>query len=234
MALSSKGMLVIFTDIPAAEEDEFNRWYDREHTEERVAIPGFVRARRWVIESGDAPKYLALYETETFDVLSSPPYKAALAAQTDWSKAVMARFVNVKRSVARITRAAGLGSGGVVATIRLRPDEGAEDALRERVSEGLSAILDAPGIVSAFLLESDPDLSKPLPEQKAALHDDSNRDWLICVEATGQEAARDALAAKLTDAELAAPGAKVLARAAYRLMWGLTRRELADEGRLTS
>ena len=42
--------------------------YDREHLEERVAIQGFLEARRYVAHQG-APKYLSLYSTETFEVL---------------------------------------------------------------------------------------------------------------------------------------------------------------------
>lgn len=230
MALSGKGMLVIMTDIPAADEAEFNRWYDREHTQERVAIPGFLNARRWVRVRGDAPQYLALYETGSFDVLSSPPYKAALAAQTQWSKDVMGRFQNVKRSVARITLAEGLGSGGAIAVVRVRAEAGHEDALRDMVHARLRDIVREAGIVSAFLMESDPVLSKPLPEHKVDPNDDSSRDWLICVEGTNAAELSAAVEAKLADAALASAGGKVLALAMYALMWGVTRAEMEREG----
>lgn len=233
MAIGGKGMLVICTDIPGEQEAEFNLWYDREHTEERVAIPGFAGARRWVLESGDGPKYLALYETETFDVLSSAPYKAALAAQTDWSKKVMAHFRGVKRTLGRITRTAGLGQGGVVTQVRLRPKARAEDGLREALTAAMETLTAQPGIVSAFLLESDPEMSRPLPEQVAAGGDDgSNHDWLLYVESTTAQAGADAFAAHLADADLAQAGAGVRSRGIYRLLWGLTREELAREGRL--
>ncbi|HYD32592.1 MAG TPA: hypothetical protein VEB64_17245 [Azospirillaceae bacterium] len=71
MPLSGTGMLVNFMDVDPAEEYDFNRWYDKEHLAERVAIPGFLEARRYVAEEGSA-KYLALYTTETFDVLVEP------------------------------------------------------------------------------------------------------------------------------------------------------------------
>jgi hypothetical protein len=41
-------MLLTSMDIDPADEAEFNRWYDREHLEERVAIDGFLEARRYV------------------------------------------------------------------------------------------------------------------------------------------------------------------------------------------
>ena len=40
-------MLCIWTDIDPAHEVDFNRWYDREHMQERVAIAGFQSARRF-------------------------------------------------------------------------------------------------------------------------------------------------------------------------------------------
>src|SRR5204862_5040371 len=101
MPMAGKGMLLTSMNIDPAHEAEFNRWYDREHLEERVAIPGFLEARRYVAHQGQ-PKYLSLYSTDAFEVLDSPAYRAALAAQTDWSKTNIARFKNMIRGVARI------------------------------------------------------------------------------------------------------------------------------------
>ena len=77
MPLAGKGMLLTSMDIDPADEADFNRWYDREHLEERVAIDGFLEARRYVAHAG-SPKYLCLYSTETFDVLDSPAYRTRL------------------------------------------------------------------------------------------------------------------------------------------------------------
>src|ERR1041384_7331238 len=108
MPIAGKGMLLTSMNIDAAHEAEFNRWYDREHLEERVAIDGFLEARRYVAQDGK-PKYLSLYSTETFEVLDSTAYRKALASQTDWSKANIARFANMIRSVARVTISRGVG-----------------------------------------------------------------------------------------------------------------------------
>ena len=82
MPIAGKGMLLTSMNIEPSEEPEFNRWYDREHLEERVAMPGFLEARRYVAVDGN-PKYLSLYSTETFEVLDSPAYRTALANQID-------------------------------------------------------------------------------------------------------------------------------------------------------
>ncbi|MDR0380245.1 MAG: hypothetical protein LBI62_09970 [Candidatus Accumulibacter sp.] len=40
------GQLLIWTNVEAIHEQDFNRWYDRKHMEERVRIPGFIWSRR--------------------------------------------------------------------------------------------------------------------------------------------------------------------------------------------
>src|SRR3954447_14686767 len=150
MPLAGKGMLLTSMDIDPANEAEFNRWYDREHLEERVAIDGFLEARRYVAHQG-SPKYLSLYSTESFDVLDSPAYRRALANQTDWSRTNIARFKNMIRAVARITLSRGQGRGAALGIIRLRP-VGDLDGLRAGVKDQLDPQrLD--GIISMHLIE---------------------------------------------------------------------------------
>ena len=128
MPIAGKGMLLTSMNIDAADEPEFNRWYDREHLEERVAMPGFLEARRYVALDGN-PKYLSLYSTETMEVLGSPFYLNALANQTAWSKANIARFKDMIRGVSRITISRGPGRGAALGIIRLRPVAGQPGAI---------------------------------------------------------------------------------------------------------
>src|SRR5690606_12618251 len=113
MPIRAKGILITSMDIDPQFEDEFNIWYDREHLAERVAIDGFVEARRWVADQAQ-PKYFATYTTGTFDALTSPAYAKALANQTDWSKKNIARFQNMLRVVGRVTDSQGQGRGAAL------------------------------------------------------------------------------------------------------------------------
>ena len=70
MALRGKGMLIVYTDIAARDERDFNEWYNREHIDERVNLPGFNRGRRYVSVKG-SPKYLATYECEAAELTGS-------------------------------------------------------------------------------------------------------------------------------------------------------------------
>src|SRR6476659_8775984 len=181
MPMAGKGMLLTSMDIDAAHEAEFNRWYDREHLDERVAIDGFLEARRYVAEEGK-PKYLSLYSTATFDVLDSPAYRTALANQTVWSKANIARFKNMIRAVARITLSLGGRRSTKNGIIRLRPSAGGAEKLRTAVRDQLDpAKLD--GIISMHLIESDPALSKPMTDDPSA-SDPGVADWFLLIDGT--------------------------------------------------
>ena len=221
MPMAGKGMLLTSMDIDAADEAEFNRWYDREHLEERVAIEGFLEARRYIAHEA-SPKYLSLYSTETFDVLDSPAYRAALANQTDWSKANIARFKNMIRAVARITISRGQGRGAVLGIVRIRPVAGSEDGLRAALQQRLDPKrLD--GVISMHLIESDPVLSKPLTDKPSASNPGAG-DWFVLIDATDVNAAFAATATRLADNT----GFKsaVISSGTYRLMWDLAKSDI--------
>jgi hypothetical protein len=218
MPLAGKGMLLTSMDIDPSDEAEFNRWYDREHLEERVAIEGFLEARRYIAHQG-APKYLSLYSTETFEVLESPAYRTALANQTGWSKANIARFKNMIRGVARITVSRGQGRGAALGIIRLRPSAGGEEKLRAALREALDpGPLD--GIISMHLIENDPVLSKPLTDNPAA-SDPGAGDWFVLIDATDVDAIPAAIAARIDGFK-----PSVISTGVYRLMWDLAKSDL--------
>ena len=220
MPIAGKGMLLTSMDIDEAHEAEFNRWYDREHLEERVAIEGFIEARRYVAEEG-APKYLSLYSTETFEVLDSPAYRKALASQTDWSKANIGRFKNMIRGVARITISRGKGRGAWLGIVRLRP--GGENA--ERLRSTLRDALDPTplhGIISMHLIENDAILSKPLTDKPSAA-DPGAGDWFVLIDATEAKAARSAIGGLTANISMKAA---VISTGSYRLLWDISKGEI--------
>src|SRR5271155_3585437 len=67
------GLLMVWTDIDAEFEAEFNRWYDEEHISRLLEVPGFLSAGRYTAIRG-GPKYLAMYELEDHNVLRSAAY----------------------------------------------------------------------------------------------------------------------------------------------------------------
>src|SRR5215471_6157534 len=101
MPLSGKGMLITVMDADPAEEEDFNKWYDREHIVERVAIAGFLEARRYVAALA-SPKYLNLYSTEKLETLDSPAYRDKLQNATPWTRHHSSKFRNYTRVAARV------------------------------------------------------------------------------------------------------------------------------------
>jgi hypothetical protein len=223
MPMAGKGMLLTSMNIDPAHEAEFNRWYDREHLEERVAIPGFLEARRYVAHDGN-PKYLSLYSTETFEVLDSPAYRSALANQTAWSKANIARFQNMIRGVAHITVSRGTGRGAALGIIRLRPSAGGEDKLRVALRDALDpSHLD--GIISMHLLENDPTLSRPITDDPSTPNPGAG-DWFVLIDATEVNVV-PAAAARFNDNAALKP--LLVSSGVYRLMWDLAKSDLPRE-----
>ena len=67
------GLLMLWTDIDAEHEAAFNRWYDEEHLERLLAVPGFLSASRYVALRG-GPRYLTMYELEDVAVLRTAAF----------------------------------------------------------------------------------------------------------------------------------------------------------------
>lgn len=81
------GLLMVWTDVPADKEAEFNRWYNEEHLAERLAVPGFLSAARYEAVKG-GPKHLAVYELESAAVLQGAAYKKVSANPTEWTRRI--------------------------------------------------------------------------------------------------------------------------------------------------
>ena len=66
-------------------EEEFNAWYNTVYIPGYLAVPGCLRARRFVVVDGQ-PKYLTVYEFEHAEVPESGPGTAC--ATQPWSTAI--------------------------------------------------------------------------------------------------------------------------------------------------
>lgn len=182
MVFDGTGILMSSMQVPAEEEDDFNLWFDTEHLPERVAIPGFLDARRY--ESLSTPtRYLQIYSATDIAVLNSEPYRAALARQTDWSMHHIARFIEPTRVVGRLTCSRGICRGAALVLVRMRPRAGME--MRPAL-EAYFSLLDTPGVLSVHFVEADAELSKPVTV--TGPHPGSE-DCYVVIECTGTDTA---------------------------------------------
>jgi hypothetical protein len=220
MPIAGKGMLLTSMDIDPSDEADFNRWYDREHLEERVAIDGFLEARRYIAHKG-SPKYLCLYSTATFEVLDSPAYRTVLQNPTEWSSANFARFKNMIRAVARITVSRGKGRGGALGIIRLRPAAENKDTLRAALRDALDpGTLN--GIIAMHLIENDPALSKPITADPP-VSDSGSGDWFVLIDGTDVNAVDALIASRFTGMISAS---ELISTGSYTLMWDLAKSDI--------
>ncbi|SFP48531.1 hypothetical protein SAMN03159339_2660 [Variovorax sp. 770b2] len=90
---------VVETDPETGWLDEISRWYDTEHMPGLAAVPGCVRAMRF-LNRGAGPLSLACYDLLREDVLGSPPWLAVRA--TAWSGIARPHFTNTKRTMFRV------------------------------------------------------------------------------------------------------------------------------------
>ncbi|MBN6731712.1 DUF4286 family protein [Burkholderia multivorans] len=182
------GQLCVWTDIDPAHEADFNAWYDREHMQERVAIPGFTHARRFRATDRGPRKYLALYVTDTLDVFRGDAYRRAFAQQTAWSLANFDRMTGTQRRVGELTIEAGDGEGAHLALFVLPPERIDVAQLRAR----FDAALREPGVHAARLFRTTPELSAPIGADAAAR---PAADALVLIEGSDAAAARRVAAA---------------------------------------
>ncbi len=86
-------LMMVWADIPADKEDDFNHWYNEEHLAELLSVPGILNAARYeAVKSG--PKYLACYELESTDVVETDAFKNR--PRTEWGSRVSPSLIGTK------------------------------------------------------------------------------------------------------------------------------------------
>jgi hypothetical protein len=183
MALLGGGALVIWNDVAPGSEREFNHWQVTEHLPERLALPGFLRGRRYTADSGH-PRYFTLYETASAETLGSPLYLDRLNSPTPWSRQVFPMWRNTMRTACRVTASLGQGMGGWMATVELGPDGGRAEGLRDWLTESaLPRLVQHPEVVGAHLCEADAAVSQiATAEKRDRGGSDAMVRWVVLVE----------------------------------------------------
>ena len=84
------GLMLVGADIPADKEGDFNKWYQEEHLQELLGVPGILNAARYeATKSG--PKHLAVYELESVDVIDTAAFKNR--PRTEWGSRVSPNLI---------------------------------------------------------------------------------------------------------------------------------------------
>ena len=79
------GLMLVGADIQPDKEADFNKWYQEEHLQELLGVPGILNAARYeATKSG--PKHLAVYELESVEVVNTDAFKNR--PRTEWGSRV--------------------------------------------------------------------------------------------------------------------------------------------------
>jgi hypothetical protein len=149
----AKGLLVAAFDFSPAREDEFHDWYDLEHVPERMRVPGFINAQRWIGEEN--PKIaVATYDLESHAVMNSPAYQAVGGDNGSvWTKRVTAIATRLLRfEGTQIVPGDVTGPDGAAAllTVSMNVDPAAEAEFNAWYNtEHLPQLASVPGVLTA-------------------------------------------------------------------------------------
>ena len=91
MAKKGRAIYLVYTDLADDRYDEeFNAWYDTQHVPQLMAIVGILDAARYVAVKG-GPKYLAVYELESAEVMQSDAF--VNRPRTPWDQRMSPRVI---------------------------------------------------------------------------------------------------------------------------------------------
>ncbi len=162
-AKKGDGLLMVYSDVPAELDEEYNRWYNEEHIDQLLSIPGVLSAARYEAVSG-GPKYLASYELASADVCQSDAWKDVVNSPTEWSKRMSPRVIGtafISNLYRRIYPAelseetAQAGMAPVILCGRMSVPEEMDEKFNEAYNnERLPACLKIPGYIRARRFEA--------------------------------------------------------------------------------
>lgn len=183
--LCGQGVVAIWNDITDAGRAEFYAWHVGEHMPERIAIPGFLRGRRYrAIDRQTRPEFFTLYELETFSVTTSQDYLGRLNAPTPWTKKATAAFRNTSRGLGRVLASIGPGPGGVLATIRFGLASDSNQTAQSALIDLMRKVAQLPMVTGAHLVATDAEASAvKTAESKDRTDIQAPPNWFAMVEA---------------------------------------------------
>lgn len=162
MGLVGNGVLGVWHGVAPGTEADFDDWYNTEHNAERVAIDGFLRARRYV-NMRQGRRYFCRYDVEDVSVLGSQAYLSALNNPTPRSREMFPLYRDTLRGAFRVVMRQGWGDGGYVLSCRFAADEdGDPTALRELAVQ----LLEQPVVGTVELWEVDPAVTTITSQEK--------------------------------------------------------------------
>lgn len=185
--LAGKAVMVNWSDVAPEHRHAYYEWHCREHMVGRVAIPGFVRGRRYIAAKASRD-FLVCYEVEEIAVLTSKAYLDKANAPSELTRRTTPFVKNSSRALARVKHTLGVGTGGCALTLRFDAAPGEEARLeRHLVNEALPPLAAIPEITGAHFCVADLEASTIVPVERQGRPTTVPR-WIVIVEGVTLEA----------------------------------------------
>jgi len=224
MPLLGKAAMLLTFDVEQAAIPEHDDWHTHEHLPERLSIPGFLRATRWVVVRG-APKYAVIYEVDHLETLGSPSYLERLNNPTPWTSKMMPNYRAMSRGLCSVEKSYGLGMGHFALLIRFNLASGANASVAKWLGDDIMPRLPTRrGLGSIHLLRSA--LAAAMTSEQRIRGVDSGIEWALLATGYQQEALSNLEQAELSAVELEGHGASSVVSALYQGAYSLSADEI--------
>lgn len=225
--LLGKGVMINWTNVAPEHRPAYEAWQCGEHMPGRVAIPGFLRGRRYFGEQAQR-QFLTLYEVADVSVLTGADYMAKANNPSPLTRQTTPYVRDSVRGISRVRASFGRGMGGGALTLRFDPQAGREAELeRFLVEDALPACAQRYDILGAHFIVADQQASDMKPVERQG-RPTQYPNWIVALDGFTADAATRAGDALLSDAQLVAHGsAPPIARESYALQFAHLRPSVA-------
>jgi len=224
MALLGHAAMLLLFDVDPGVIAEHDEWHTHEHLPERLSIPGFVRATRWVATDGQ-PRYFVMYEVEQLATLTSGAYLERLNHPSPWTAKMMQGYRGMRRGFCSVAGSFGFGLGRAGLLIRFKPADGMESSLASwLLRDRLPPLPSRPGIGSVHLLEGA--TTPPMTNEQRIRGADAGVERVLLVTGYSEDALADLWRADIGSAQLEGHGATEVIGATYRMEYSIVRGEV--------
>ena len=220
--LLGKGVMINWTNVAPEHRPPYDAWQCNEHMVGRVAIPGFLRGRRYIAAvAGRAQRdFLTLYEVTDLAVLTGSDYLAKANSPSPLTLKTTPLIRDSIRGLSRVRASFGEGTGGAALTLRFDPLDGREPELERFLTvQALPACAERYDITGAHFIVADREASDMKPVERQGRPTDYPN-WVVMLEGLSADSVTNAADALLPDAQLTAHGsAASIARESYVLQF---------------
>ena len=220
MPLQARAFLGIWHNLKPGFEREFDRWHTTEHMPERVGVPGFRVARRYMNWQLKSHVCFTMYEGAHAETFRSPGYLARLNDPTPWTRRVGAAQTDFLRGAFEVQLSLGAGIGGAAGTFRLAVDDAARERAAMALRQACAELTALHGVVGVHLGVAKKDVTGVRTtemDNRPSTTAENTLDTVVLVETIGFEELEAILAE--TAATLRVPGASAAQAEPYRLAY---------------